>query len=199
MPQQITLKARIMEHTDNSGLIKYTMTHGAYLGVALIILHLIFYFTKMVNTSISMVFIPSLLFMGVFIIGIVYASKKYRDHFLDGYINYRTALYCGVLVSLFSGIIYGFYYYIFNGFIDTGYYGSTLTAFQKTITQFMLTYKLPDDQIERQLSVFKSPIPSAFDMSMSKIMATTFFGLLLSLVTSAFIKKEQNLFSDNLK
>lgn len=188
-----------MEQSNNPNLVKNAMTSGALLGVALIILNLIFYFTKAINSSILMIFIPILLYIAIFFLGIFYFTKSYRDKLLDGFISYKTALFMGVLIALFSGIIYSFYYYLFNEFIDVKYYGSTLISIQETITQFFLKHNIPEDQIEEQLKVFKKPIPKVFDMAMSKIMIMTFWGLILSLIIAAFLKKEKSTFSDNLK
>ena len=91
---------------------KSSLTYGLYLGIAMILVSVIYYATG--NT-----FAKSAQWVtyGVMIAGVIIAQLSYRKA-LGDVMTYGQALGIGVLTLLFASIIGGFYTYLLYGVID---------------------------------------------------------------------------------
>jgi len=176
---------------NNHTLWKSTMTSGAFLGLALVIFSILLVFldiSKMRFLWIGiLIFIPFI----ILITGIILGTKRYRDSVLDGQITYVHALMVGTLVVLFASIISAFYSYIYNEFIDPGYVEKASRAIMDKMIRFMQECGYSDVQLEQQVEELNTrPVPSAFESALSSIPFNTMVGFLLSLLTSAFLKRD---------
>ena len=127
----------------------------------------------------------------VFIGGIVIFTKKYRDEVCNGVISYGGALGYGVLLSLFASIVVSIVNYVYLGYVDSGFIDYTLEQQEAG----MYEQNVPEEQIEVAMEYtrkFTSPIM----MAIWGIVGSVFFGLIISLVTSAFLKKEADSFDE---
>ena len=169
-------------------MFKSAMTYGLILALALIVMHLIQYMMDMYKTPLWV----SILTYIVIIAGIIYGTIRFRDDELKGYISYGKALGSGVLISLFSSIVYGFYFYLLAGVIDPNYLENVFKTMEQAYFEAGMTY----EQIDMAMAMvrkFQSPII----MMISSIFTFTFMGTIFSLITSIFIKKEEPLFDTN--
>ena len=174
-----------MENTSPSKT-KVALNYGALLGLILAALTLITYLFEMYESSwfgyISWI---------VLIIGIFMATKKYRDEQLGGFISYGGALGFGVLIAIFAGIIASFVSYIYLGFVDDSF----LTYSLEKTEMGMYESGNSDDQVETAMS-FTKKIFSPGMISISAFFVTAFLGLIISLITAAFIKREADSFDE---
>lgn len=177
-----------------SSLLQFTMTYGAILGVISIILTLLLYITGFMPFNLGRMLLLMLISLIVMIVLIVKGTKSYRDKVLDGTITYGQALLVGLLIVVFATILSSFYNLIFNLFIDPEYNNRVLEATKNWTYDFMNNMGASDAQIEEQIERIEkqqadaTPIKSFFQ----SIYMSAIFGLILSLITSAFIKKERN-------
>lgn len=170
---------------EGNNKFKSAMVYGLYLGLALVFMNIIQYVLDVYNPP----FWVGLITYAVVIAGIVYGQINYRNKELGGFISYSQCLGFGVFISLFAAIIYGFYFAVLIGVIDTTY----MDKMMEVIIEKYQEAGLSDDQIEAAMDMvkkFQNPIITV----VSSVFSFVFMGTLFSLITSIFIKKEKPLF-----
>ncbi len=172
---------------DRSIIFKNAMQAGLYVGVAAIIYNLLLYISgvEYYNPFSSASYLPFLSFVILFA-GMLYFSKKYRDDILGGYISYGNAVGYGVLIAFFYSVIVITYSWVFTKFIDPD-----IEATIRDLTeQYMLDQGMKESQVEKVIAMQDKMQGAALIIS---LVVYTFFGLILSLISSAFVKKEQSI------
>lgn len=172
----------------NGNMLKNAMTYGLYVGLALIVVHLMQYLFDVYNAPKWVNIITYLIIIG----GIVLGTIRARDHELNGYISYSKALGQGVLIGFCASIVFGFYFGLLVGFIDTSY----IETMNQLAIDKLLESGMTEDQVEMGMglmSKFQTPLFMVF----SQVLGSTFFAFIFSLITSIFIKKEEPLFDTN--
>lgn len=184
---------------NNHALWKSTMTSGAFLGLALIIFSIILVFLDITKLSFFFIIFLVLIPLLILIIGIVLGTKNYRDSVMDGHITYNNAIIVGTLIVLFASVISAFYSYIYNKIIDPSYVEKSAKAIIDKMVQLMQEWGYTDDQIEQQVEQMKvKDQPGALESALSSIPMSTFLGFFISLITSAFIKKDKSIQRDQI-
>jgi len=171
-----------MEQTNNSNLLRSTMTSGAILGVSLVIYSLILYMTNLMFIT-ALGYVSYLIMIG----GIVLAIKNYREQ-EQGFINYGRAVGVGMLTIAFAAIIVAIFVYLLYTIIDPGLIEKSLEVARNK----MAAKNLSDDQIETAINITKKFMTPGF-LVISTILGNAFMGLIFSLVIAAFMKKEKPL------
>jgi hypothetical protein len=170
-----------MEQENNSGITKSTMTSGAILGAALIILTLI----------LGIINLDAAKSLGsiMMIVGIVLAIKHFRNNVLHGYISYGQALGFGVLTAFFASVIIAFFtfltYNLNPALLDKGLEIAKMQLLEK---------KLPDDQMEMGMKLIQMMVTPPI-IALCTMLLMTFIGFIFSLIIAAFMKKEKNIFT----
>lgn len=168
--------------------LKVAMNFGAMYGLAGIAISLIFYFTGASLES----KIPQILTYLAQLIIIIIGIKSYRDNDLGGYIGYGKAVGTGLLISIFGGILAGAFSVIFFSFIAPDMVDRILAAAQ----QNMIDKGMSEEQIEMGLEWTKKFMTPGW-LFIFSIISAAFFGLILSLIASIFLKNESNPFNSN--
>jgi hypothetical protein len=182
-----------MEQTSNSNLIKNTITYGTILGVVIVIYSLILLISHIIPVGFL---IPGVLFIistAIYFTGIFIFTKKIRDKSFDGSITYGQGLLIGTLIGLFAAIISSFYGYIQNAIIDPEYMNRVISAQKEWMSEF-LNGKVPAEKIEESLAKIDEKIKhyNVLVASVQAVIWGTVWGFIISLVTSAFLKKKSN-------
>lgn len=172
--------------TQENSYIKSTMTFGLITGVVLIVYTLLLYAT---NNILKQNFLLSIINYIILIAGIVKGTRAYRDQTLGGYISYTKALGYGVVMSIFTGVVLGVFTYLLYAVIDPGLMEQSM----KMVEEEMLNRGMSPDQVE-SLSEMQRQIRSPFMMLIGSVFTYALLGLLFSLVTSAFLKKDKPIF-----
>ena len=166
--------------------MKHVMNWGAILGFVLIVLSLIFYLLGVTEASwvqwISYAAIAAVIYM---------ATKVKRDN-SGGLISYGQGLGTGVGVAFFASILVAFYTYVFFNFIDA----EMLEQMILRTEDQMYDQGMPSDQVDIAMEYtrkFMMPGP----MAGMVVLSYTIVGFIISLVTSAILKKEGTPFQDN--
>jgi hypothetical protein len=160
---------------------KAALHHGAILGVALIILSLIFHFagfaledwTKYVTWIVMIAYL-------------VYATKSFRDENRGGFLTYGQGLGFGTLTFLITGLISSVYSFIYVKLINPAFINEIM---EKSYEQ-MLERGMAEEQIEMALS-YQEPwmMPS---MIIFPFIGTVFMGFIFSLIISAVFKRAED-------
>ena len=136
----------------------------------------------------------SLASMLILILGIIFSTKHYRNNTLGGIISYKQALVFGTLICLFSSVITGFFNYLLNAVIDPGYQERMMQAMQESVVGYISNMGVSESEIENTVERMNGPLPSPFKTAITSVLWGTAVGFILSLITSAFLKKEGNPF-----
>jgi len=166
---------------QKSAFRKSAMICGLYIGIALIIYQVILYLTNQ-NMNPSFGWITYV----ILTVGVFLSQTGYRDNVIDGNIKYSTALRYGVSVMIFAGIIQSLYTVVLFKYIDP----SLLEKISNTQEEFMKHKGFSDDEIE-QMSEIMLKFRNPFFYVFSNLFGYAFYGFIISLVTSFFVKKEK--------
>lgn len=164
------------------------LNFGAVLGLILAILSLMTYLLTLYENS-AIGWISN----GVFIVGVVIAIKRRRDVELEGAISYSNGLGYGTLVALFSGIIVSFVTYIYLGFVDDSFLQFTLDNQEKVFYESGMSSEDVDSMM-KNVSMYMNPAA----ISLIAFFGHVFFGFVVSLIASAFLKKENVNFDESI-
>ncbi len=121
----------------------------------------------------------------ILIVGLILAQLNYRNKHLGGYITYGKAFTVGLLTSLCVAFIVGFYTFIFFKFIDPGAMEETMAMTE----QRMMDQGMSEAEMEQGMKfaeMFQTPGMFTFFAFFGNFV----IGIVISLVTSIFVKKE---------
>jgi hypothetical protein len=127
------------------------------------------------------------LFLLVEIVILFFLIKSYRDNHMHGTISYGQALGAGVIIFLYSTIITSIFSYLLNTVIDPELMQKGLAAQE----QVLLDRGLTQEQVDQALKVAAKMMKPAISIPIG-LVANMFFGLILSLIAAAFVRKEGN-------
>ncbi|MCB9187022.1 MAG: DUF4199 domain-containing protein [Flavobacteriales bacterium] len=164
--------------------MKQLMNWGGILGLALIAYSLVLYALGATESQAA-----QYVSYGIIAAGIFLATKNKRDK-QNGIISYGEGLGYGVGVAFFGSILVAFYTFIFFSMIDP----EMLEQMVLRAEDQMYEQGLPDDQVEMAMEMtrkFMMPGP----MAAIVVLSYTFVGFIISLITSAILKKEGDPFA----
>ncbi len=173
-----------MESTNTAArtpVYKPAFTYGLLTAIGLIMLTFIIYLTGMISNQ----YINYLSYF-IIIAGIVLGTKAFRDEFRGGFLSYGNALGFGTLTILFAAIIAGVFSFVFYSYLAPDALAQLKVAAEVRILE--TNPNVSDQELDLALR-FVSPTLMLF----TSIISYTFVGFLLSLVTSAFLKKQDPL------
>jgi len=173
---------------NENHLLKYTMTYGAYLGIAyslvVFVLHLagIIHYpgdkAGMFNTAI-------LTFV------MLYFGRRYRDTVHQGEFVYRQAFGFTVLISVFSAFIYAFFSYWYYGVIEPKGIEFVIDRFSESLgTQSALS----EQDLNSLIDIYRKTLtPGSMAFMVGFYQAV--MGILIGLIVAVFIKSPINYFT----
>ena len=184
METNLNETAAVGYNPPQSSLLNNALRYGIYTGIAYVVVSLLFY-------SLGLSTKPWVGYSSyvVVIVGIVMGTLAYRDKHSNGFISYGRALASGVLISLFTGVIMGIYAYVFFGFFDPEMMGKMLDIAAENMAKKGMT----DEQIDAGLK-FTSRFMTPPIIAATSVLSLAFWGTIFSLITSIFIKREDNSF-----
>ncbi len=173
---------------------KNAMTHGAILGAVLVVYSVILYVldVNVYNPKGSAKYWSYLNYL-LIAVGLFIAQKNYRDSVLSGVITYSKSLGYGVWVGVFASVITTFYSVIFIKFIDPG----VMEYIFDITEQQMIDKGLAEAEITKAMEMTrKVTFPM---MIIGGLITYAFISFVLSLITSIFVKKEGDPFTNDMK
>jgi Protein of unknown function (DUF4199) len=161
---------------------KTNLTNGLILGMVGVVYSLLMYFLNLsLNKSQGYVFII------IQIVLLYFLLKSYRDNYMHGQITFGQSVGAGVIMCLYYAVIMAIFTYILYAFID-----KELTAKQLALAEEMLVKKgTPQAAIDTAMAMQAKFMKPAI-MALFVIFGSMFWGVILSLIISVFVKKEGN-------
>jgi len=161
-------------------LWKSSLTYGLYLGIALVLVSVVFYATGHTFAKSA-----NYVTYAVMIIGIALAQINYRKS-LGGFMSYGQAVGLGLLTMVFASIITGFFTYLLHTVIDPSLQDQLRLTIEE---QLVKQGNVPEEQMDMAIemaTIFQKPAI----MFVMSIFGGAFVGLLISLITSIFTQKK---------
>ena len=160
---------------------KSALYYGLLLAVALIVVHLVLYLTDMHQSTTGMV-ISGI----VFVAGISLVSLDYRNKKLGGYISYGKAVKIGFLTVLFASFIVAIYTFVYHSNINPGEIQQAKIEAAEKIYAMELD-SAQEEQFLKWADYMNTPVVYA----VVTIFMYALIGIVIALITSIFIKKEE--------
>jgi hypothetical protein len=161
---------------------KANLNSGLILGLVAIVYSLVVYFMDLsFNKVQGYVFLVVLIFLLFFLI------RSYRNNSLFGNITYGQALGAGVVICLYYAIISAVFTYILYAYIDPELSKKQLAFMEEVLQQKGMSQEIIDASLKMQEKFLKPAIIAPFS-----ILANMFYGTIISLIVSIFVKKEGN-------
>jgi hypothetical protein len=172
-----------------SNRLKFAMTYGAIIGLSLVVYYVLLYLADLsFNKGLGLVQYI------VLSVGLYIGTKAYRDKALGGFISYGKALVFGIIFSVFVGIIVVFFNFIMMKYIDPGLVDKNMAVIEETFQNSRYSRLVPADQMDEMMEKSRESMTSLWSIP-SGVFVFSLFGLIISLVTSAFLKKDPNPFA----
>lgn len=164
------------------GMGKVAFQYGLLLALALILLSLVFYLAGDATNKWA-----GYLSYPIIVVFLVYGIIKFRNDINNGAISYGKALGLGTLISLFAGIIYAVYSFVFYQFIGPEVIDEILIKAEETI--IMQNPNISTSELDMALSFTRS-FTNPIMLSIGSIFSYTFIGFIFSLIIAIFLKKK---------
>ncbi|OFY02998.1 MAG: hypothetical protein A2X05_15080 [Bacteroidetes bacterium GWE2_41_25] len=161
---------------------KANLTNGLILGLTGVVYSLVMYFLDLTFNQVQ-----GYVFMVLQIALLYFLLKSYRDNFMHGQITYGQSVGAGVIIFLYSAIIGAIFTYILYTMIDSGLTDKQLAFLEEKMLEKGAPQEAVDVGMAIQRKIMKPEILAPFS-----ILGSMFWGTILSLIVSIFIKKEGN-------
>lgn len=122
----------------------------------------------------------------ILLIGIILATKTYRDKENDGYLNYSAGIGLGTLIALYASILSGIFTFVLYKYIDP----QAIEPMLQQAKEEMYKRGIEGEQLDQSIAVTRQFLKPHW-MAISGIFYTTIVGLILSLIVSVFFKRTE--------
>jgi hypothetical protein len=172
----------ISMENNNYPAWKHAIMYGIYLGVALIILSLLFYVFDLYTAN-----WVSYITYAVLLGGIVISAISYRDKHLNGFVTYGQSFLVGFYTALFAAAIAALYTAVFMSFAGEEFKAVILQKAEESMIE--KAPEMTDEQIDLAMKMTERMMNPIW-LSVISFLSNLFFGAIFSLIASIFIKKE---------
>ena len=155
---------------------------GVIMGVVGVIYTLSMYFLDLMFNQMQ-----GYIFIVIQIALLAYLLKSYRDNYCFGNITYGQSVGAGVIIFLYAAIISAIFTYLLYTVIDPDLVNKQLAFTEETLMKKGTPQAAIDAGMAIQRKLMKPGI-----LTLMGVLGGMFWGTLVSLVVSIFIKKEGN-------
>lgn len=159
-----------------------SLTNGLILGFTGVIYSLVMYFFDLTFNQVQ-----GYVFIAIQIVLLYFLLRSYRENYMHGQITYGQSVGAGVVMFLYSAVIGAIFMYLLYTVIDTGLTEKQLVFMEEKMLEKGAPQEAIDAGMAIQRKIMKPEIMAPFS-----ILGTMFWGTILSLVISIFIKREGN-------
>lgn len=166
----------------NVSVWKANLVNGVILGLIGVVYSLLMYFLDLTFARWQ-----AWVWIVMQIVVLYFLVKSYRDTYRHGLLTFGQALGAGMVISLYNAIIAAIFMYLLYTVIDTNLMDKQL-AFTEELMQ---KRGVPEEAIEISMNMQKKIlIPEV--MAPFSIVGSMFYGLFMSLIIAAFVRREGN-------
>ena len=161
---------------------KFAVNYGLILGVVLIVISAVLYFTGMQLKGVQW---PMYIYYIIFPIIIIYAISQFKKS-KNNVLSLGEAIKIGLITSIISALIFAVYNIIFNYFIDPEFVDKMMEV---TREKLMDNPNMTDEMIDKSIEMGKK-FANPFLGSTIWVALSAIFGLIYSLIGGLVMKKE---------
>lgn len=168
---------------QKTSIWKSGLTLGVYLAIAVVLYSVVLYVTGLGFNKYAGYVSILILIVGVILIQLNYKKQQ------DGFLTYGQGVGVSVIAMISVGVISLVYTYLLYAVIDPDYYQQFLLFMEEQTTATLLERGMGEDQIQMSLDMqqkFQTPVILAGGALINSVI----IGLIVSLITSIFIKKK---------
>lgn len=175
---------------NRKNLLQSTATYGLILGFIIVVYNLLLYLVGVMPVGIVKPMILFFISTGISFAGILIFSKKIRDEFYEGQINYKSALGVGVLIGFCAAIVGAAYTFLLNKVIDPSYSARLMEAQLEFLANNYVGKGLSGDQIDAILEQAEKAkdVSITFKTYIVSVFSSTLGFTIISLITAAFVR-----------
>lgn len=162
---------------------KVALNYALITAALLIVLDLVFYVMDVAPRG-EIRMVSWLVYIG----GIIWGQKVFRDAHSDGLLSYGKSFSVGFTVGFFAALVVAAYTFIFIKFFDPAVITQAMEASEQ---QLLDMGNMTDEQIDQTLEM-SARFTTPFMISIMALIFSTIGVTIISLITSIFIKKEIN-------
>ncbi len=170
--------------TNKASVKKIALNYGLYMALGTIALSVIVYVMGMTYEQPWWQSVGNFLIM---ILAIVYGLKAFKSTG-DGFLSLGDALKTGLAISLVAGIIGIIFNYIFVNFIEPDFMANMLEVTRENMLE--QNPEMTSDQVETAMG-FTEKMMSPAIMAAFGIIASLFFGFIISLIAGLIMKQNR--------
>lgn len=157
-----------------------SLGYSVIIALASVVLSLILYLLNLDQNKALSVISYIVLFGGILL-----SQLNYRNKYMGGYSTFAQSFTIGLWISLFLSVIMGIYAFVFFKYINPGAIEEAMAIAE----QSMMDQGMTDLQIEQGMAIAQK-FSSVRYYTIMAIVANFFLGIVFSLITSIFVKKE---------
>ena len=167
---------------NKSSAMVVSLGYGVIIALAVIVLTLILFLLNLDQVK-GLAWLAYVILFG----GLWLGQLNYRNKYLGGFITYGKAVRIGLLISVFIGIIMGIFTFVFYKYINPGGIEEAMLLAE----QNMMDQGSTDLEIEQGMMIARK-FSSVGMFTFTAIAANILLGLIFSLITAVFVKKEDS-------
>ncbi|MCF8303186.1 MAG: DUF4199 domain-containing protein [Bacteroidales bacterium] len=178
-----------MENKRSVGQV--SLNYGIITGVGLILLSLLLYSLGASQTSWA-----QWISYAIILAGMIIGALNYRKRDLEGFMSYSQAFGVTFLIGIFAAIIIGIYSYVFYEFFAPEQIEVMIRGAEEEL--WKSNQNLTDEQFEMAMNFTKRFMTPTW-LGIIAFGSTTLVGLIMALIISIFVRKEDNSFNATFK
>ncbi len=167
---------------ENRSIWKETLKYGLILGLISIVFSVLIYMLDL--TLKPWIMWPSLL---ISLVALYFLLRSYRDRYNYGFISYGKSVGAGFIMNLYACILGAIFAYLLYAVIDPGLYDKILALSEEKL----IARGISESQIEAGMQV-AAKMQKPWISAIQALFGGAFFGLIMSLLVSLFVKKQGN-------
>jgi hypothetical protein len=171
----------------HTSIWKANLSSGLILGLIFVVYTLIIYYLDLMFNVYQGYILYLIQILSLFIL-----IKTYRENYKNGFITYGQAISSGIVISLYTAIIYAAFIYILYAFIDSGLVNKQLAGMEENFVKAGLPQNFIDSGLEMQKKFLQLKIFAPI-----RLISNFLGGTIISLIVAIFIRREGNALTDN--
>ncbi len=173
------------ESQNKTSLFGNALTYGLYTAAAYVMVSLLYYALDIYRIT----WLNYLSYI-ILIAGIVLATINFRDKINGGFISYGKAFLTGLYISLLTGIIFALYTWVYYTYIHPNGIRELIELTEQAMVDRGMSDDMIDTQLEMSARFMKMPL-----LNIVAFVGMFVWGIIFSLITSAFLKKNDDSFN----
>jgi hypothetical protein len=126
------------------------------------------------------------------ILALVMGVRNYRDTDLGGYINYGHAFGTSMLILVYGAIVYGAFMYLYYATFGADQIPVLIQQTEEATMKMMEKFDMDESKIEEVLDAQRSSFTPP-RLALNHAGGVLFWGGLIALITSAFVRRKPEL------